>query len=353
MASQTTRILGTLWITGIIAASSPAIAADQTPDNPEDASSGYELGQGLRLGDSGFTLGGYAAAAYQQTKDANARSSLRHMSLFLWWEGSSRLKFFSELDSEDTLATRYRSDAGERRYLTLERFYFDYAFNDTMTLRAGKFLTPIGRWNLIHADPLVWTTSRPLITSSLYPENATGLMALGSTLVFQHQFDYTFYTSVGEDPHKDPAQDPFSEAYGTHANFSITENSQVGLSYTTFAQTAIQEEHKQLFGADYLWARNGYELTGEAAYVKSNQGTQRTAKGAFVQGVMPLYSRLYGVGRVEFLRLPQTDQSIRRWVLGLTYRTSHSTAFKIEYLWGFHDDYAAPEGILSSVSVLF
>ena len=34
-----------------------------------------------------------------------------------------------------------------------------------------------GRWNLIHAAPLVWTTLRPLATSRLFPTSVNGAMS--------------------------------------------------------------------------------------------------------------------------------------------------------------------------------
>jgi len=353
MAGQTrARIIAVLWASGIIAASAPAWADEQST-NDADAAPAYELGHGLRLGNSGFTLGGYASVEYQDRKNEDPRFSFSNLSLFLWWEGASRWKFFSELDSEDTLATRYHLAAGERRYLSLERFYFDYAFNDFLSVRTGKFLTPIGRWNLLHAAPLVWTTSRPMITQDLFPDNATGLQAMGSVLLADKQVDYTLYTSLIHDPHRDPAQNPFSEAYGAHVNVAVSENTQIGMSLTRFSQTSEQEERRQLLGGDFLWAYQGYELSAEFAYVASSKGGPRAQKGMFVQGVAPLYGNLYGVGRYELFRSEDAPQAIRRWVVGLTYRTRQSTSFKLEYIRSMHDDYASPAGLLSSVSVLF
>jgi hypothetical protein len=43
----------------------------------------------------------------------------------------------------------------------VERLYLDYLHSDALATRLGKHLTPIGRWNLRHADPLVWTATRP------------------------------------------------------------------------------------------------------------------------------------------------------------------------------------------------
>src|ERR1035437_8953148 len=214
------RIFISTLATGLFfAIGSPAAASSESKEQAGDPPASYELGQGLRLGESGFTLGGYASAQYQDLRDSDPRASLNHLSMFLWWEGESRLKFFSEIDSQDTHSVSAQSAAGVNRYLAVERLYLDYSFSDSLTLRAGKFLTPIGRWNQVHADPLVWTTSRPLITRNLFPDNATGLMALGNFPLLGKQADYMLYAASGHEVQADPAQDPFNEAYGVRLNF--------------------------------------------------------------------------------------------------------------------------------------
>ena len=340
-----------LWL----ALTSPAIATSGSKDDADVAAPTYELGQGLPLGASGFTLGGYASAQYSGSQKSDPGVSLSNLSMFLWWESGSRLKFFSELDSKEVEPfPNHQSEVGEGRYLSAERLYFDYAFSDALTLRAGKFLTPIGRWNLIHADPLVWTTSRPLITHNLFPDNATGLMALGSIPVFGRQGDYTLYASKNNELRADPAQDPFNEAYGARLSLPANESLQLGVSYASFSQRATREEHKQLFGTDFLWSSRGYELSGEFAYRMSDEGSQRDAKGGYIQGVVPLYDRLYAVARNEAMRQPDLfSGTARLWVLGLNYRSSRAISLKLEFVHGTNNDIGAPVGFLSSVSVLF
>src|SRR5450755_1323940 len=121
----------------------------------------YRLGDGLRVPALALAVGGYAKGTYEKLRGLPGRAALDDLSLFVWWEGAGRWKVFSEFDYENTLSTRSARTDDEDRYLALERFYVDYAVNELTTLRAGKFLTPIGRWNQIHATPLVWTTSRP------------------------------------------------------------------------------------------------------------------------------------------------------------------------------------------------
>jgi hypothetical protein len=330
---------------------------DTSKDETTPPANHYQLGQGLRLGDSGFVLGGYTSLEYQapHSADLDSRLSLSHLSAFLWWEGSSRLKFFSELDSEDTLATGFRSEKGERRQTTLERFYFDYTFADLLTVRAGKFLTPIGRWNLAHADPLVWTTSRPLLSSNVFPDNATGLMAMGNLPIPELPTDYSVYASLGRDPHRDKDQDTFNEAYGLRLNFGVTTHAQVGISYARFTQQTMLAEHKKLIGADWLWALDGYELSAEGVLRFSSEGTYRDVKGGFVQAVAPVpgVRNLYAVGRLESLRQPEAPHATRVSVLGLNYRFTPATAFKVEYVHASYNINTAPDGLLASFCLMF
>jgi hypothetical protein len=338
-----------------LAIGSPAIAVNDS--NGEigeigEATPSYELGQGLRLGESGFTIGGYTSLQLQDLQNSDTRGSLSHLSMFVWWEGESRLKFFSEIDSQNTLSADYQSEAGENHFLSIERLYFDYTFSDSLTLRAGKYLTPIGRWNQVHADPLVWTTSRPLITVNLFPDNATGLMALGNFHMLGQQADYTVYTSVGSDLRADPTESHFSEVSGLRLNLPANENTQFGLSYANFVQSATNQGREQLLGMDLMWSSHGVEVSGEGAYRMSSDGAQHNAKGGFLQGVVPLVDRLYAVGRIESISNPDLQNTTRLWVLGLNYRRSRAMSLKLEFIKGINQNISA-SGFLSSVSVLF
>jgi hypothetical protein len=334
-----------------------AFATDETSvDRAEVADGSYELGKGYRLGDSGFTIGGYSAAQYQNSKDAESGGSLTHLSMFLWWETDSRLKFFSELDRErESISTRNPSGPNETHFLAVERFYLDYSFSDLLTVRGGKFLTPVGRWNLIHADPLVWTTSRPLITHQLYPDNITGLMILGNGPMFGRQADYALYASSTHDLRTAPGNDPFNRAYGARLNLPVNENLEFGVSYLSFSQQAEPNEHKHLAGLDFLWQSGGVELSGEAAYrTSSEQGEPDDRRsGGFIQGVIPLSGRLFGVARIESLSKPDLNRDIRLQVLGLNYRPGRAIALKLEFIRGSGTQAGTPVGFLSSVSVLF
>ncbi len=313
----------------------------------------YRLGEGLRIADTGLTLGGYATVSSENLRNADARTGIDNTSLFVWWEGEGRWKFFSEIDYENILATRSPSQDTDQRYLALERLYFDYAADDNTNIRVGKFLTPIGRWNLIHATPLVWTTSRPLITTATFPGNVTGLMVNGNLPKLGNGVEYSFYGSTGSEIRANPTLDPFNEVIGGHVSLPISTDGQLGFSYAAFEQKKTRGEQKKLAGVDFVWSHQRYEISAEGIYRFSDNGSDWDEKGAFLQLVAPLSEKLYAVGRYEFFRQAHESVSTKLWVAGLNYRVSRALVLKAEWVGSRDNHIDAPEGFMSSLSILF
>ena len=148
---------------------------------PAEAQWKYQLGQGLRVDDTGLTVGGYGSLRYEDLRDQPNEFAASALSLFLSWDSGARVRIFSELELEDFAVAREGKSFGSRSDpFEVERLYTDVYVIDAFSIRLGKFLTPIGRWNLIHAAPLVWTTSRPLVTFQSFSQNTTGGMVYGS-----------------------------------------------------------------------------------------------------------------------------------------------------------------------------
>jgi hypothetical protein len=311
----------------------------------------YRLGSGLQIPGTGFTLGGYATGSYDNPSNGPARANLDNLSLFIWWEGDSRFKLFSEIEYENFAADRRESN-GKDNYLSLERAYVDYAWSDTTTLRGGKFLTPIGRWNLVHATPLVWTTSRPLTTFLPFPTNMTGVMVNGN-LPSLGSVDYSIYGAGTDDLRTNPDLDPFVAAIGGHVNFSFGQQAQLGFSFADFEQSRTRFERKHLYGVDFFWTRNRFELSFEGIYRVTDDSTQGAERGAFVQLAAPLTDKLFAVLRGETFRAARQPDATELGVAGLNYRLLPGLVLKAEWIDSRHNTIHAPDGFLSSISILF
>ena len=314
----------------------------------------YRPGRGWQIPGTGLHIGGYASAGFLDLQEDASAFVVDNLSLLLHWEGKGRWRVFSELDLEDVFA--YQPGQGRlysRSYLALERLHADYQYSTALNFRLGKFLTPIGRWNTIHADPLVWTTSRPLVTEQTFPTNATGVMVYGALPLLGKSIDYSVYGAVGRDWRPDPELDPFEEAYGVHASMPTSTNAELGVSLVSFEQRAARGERRKLVGFDYTWSRERYELSAEFAYRFSDRGDGFDERGMFVQAVAPLSKRLYAVGRFEYFDAagPATDTHL--WLAGVAYKIAPAFVLKAEYRESSRYEPLAPAGLLTSISVLF
>ncbi|MGA9341167.1 MAG: hypothetical protein WBV61_02390 [Rhodanobacteraceae bacterium] len=330
----------------MILAAHPARALDATSPDID-----YQLGNGLRIPGTDFSLGGYATGSYDRSDDVPSRTTINNLSLFLWWDGSERWKFFTELEYDNLLLTR-EDRKGENGYLSLERLYVDFALTDSINVRGGKFLTPIGRWNLIHATPLVWTTSRPLATTLAFPTNMTGVMESQTLPNIGSGVEYSLYAASGSEIRPNPAIDTFSQAFGGHVILHAGGNAQFGFSYAEFAQEQTRSKHKHLVGLDFVWMHNRYELSAEGIYRYSSDGTAGDERGGYVQFVAPLSRKLYAVARYETFRVARQANATQLWVGGLNYRITPALVLKAEWIAGSHNAVGAPTGFLSSISVL-
>lgn len=366
-------------------------AADAAAEAPsaDPGALNYEFGRGLRLGDSGFTLGGYATAEYRRNDGGPEQIKSSHASVFLWWEGLGRVKLFAEIDllnavgqQRDAAENEYGKPTDSRR-ISLERLYGDYTFSDALSLRGGKFLTPVGRWNQVHAAPLVWTTTAPMVTQTLFPRSLTGASLGGNLPLWGRAVGYSVYASNGKDWRTDRQEDPFAKVLGGRLVLPLGADWQLGLSAANYQLLSRHGEPQQLRGLDLYWSRGGMEFSAEwmltrgtavageeiepepndgdadgtppqpAASGDVSHGTRRSTRGGYAQGVLPLGGNLFAVARLDWLHDPRTITFVRQHLVGLAWRPNAGTSVKLEYVRPSQASSQTTQGIVASVSVLF
>lgn len=311
---------------------------------------GYRLGRGYPLGDTGIRLGGYASAVVEAPRQGPWHFDVSDLSLFVTWEDGGHWRFFSETEVGDALTAGEHQDLGTGdAHFELERLYLDRLFTDALSLRFGKFLTPIGRWNLLHANPLVWTTNRPVATYQLFSKNATGLMLHGKLPVAERDLDYAAYGTVTDalDPYR--SENPFEDAYGGHLLYSATENLELGLSYANYALNERPGRRYNLAGAEAFWSYRKFEANAEWIF---RSGGGRDLWQGYVQGVAPLLAGWYAVARYEYFQQEQAPAG-QLGVFGLAFRPVSPLVWKVEYQLGSQNAATAPDGLYASFAVLF
>lgn len=340
------RCVGMFWIWLLLQASS-AWCGDEKPP-------GYRLGGGYALGDSGFRLGGYANAEVMAAGKRPWQFQVNDLSLFVSWDKNSWLRFFSELELADVLtAGQNQSLSARQTHFESERFYFDGLINDKLTVRVGKFLTPIGQWNILHAAPLVWTTYRPVATDNLFSTHVSGLMLHGALPVAGRQLEYAVYGDFTQslDPHL--SDNPFKNAFGAHLRYQLTDRLQMGTSFTNFLLQSSQSDRYSLVGFDVLWQYKKYEIRSEIVYRgHGNTPSDKSLWQGYLQGVSPLDRHWFLVGRYEAFQ-QALDKTGHVGVMGLAYRPSPPIVWKLEYRLGVNNDRLAPDGLAASFAVLF
>jgi hypothetical protein len=308
---------------------------------------------------SGFNLGGYSSAGITVPREEDAKAAINEISLLLTWNGDSRWSFFSELELEDPLSwSDDRKFHTKESRLDLERLYLDYNFSEKANLRIGRFLTPNSRWNLLHASPLVWTSTRPLATYRLFPTATNGLMLHGSLPVSEYALDYMLFGEVLEDQEEDESDLPFEHVFGGRVALSRQWN--IGISALSFREKNIaalsgQDKNYRMLGLDFVTHIGGTEFSGEGfARFTSNGGDG--GSGAYLQTAVPLnglgLKDWFWLTRLETLQRPNEGSS-ERWLTGATWRVKPTHLLKLEFAGGSSDQPESPRGFLASYAFFF
>ncbi|TRX03269.1 hypothetical protein [Candidatus Methylobacter oryzae] len=331
-----------------------AVSIASMPVAADDSDSAYRLGSGYAVGETGLRIGGYANAKIDVPRSAPWYFEATDLSMFITWDNGSRLRFFSELEGGDVLRGGEGEALGTQyAHFEFERFYLDTLINNNLTVRLGKFLTPIGQWNVIHAAPLVWTTSRPVATEKSFSTHASGLMLHGSILVASRQLEYSVYGDATDalDPHQ--SREPFDDAVGARLRYYLDDTLQIGASFANFALNDLHPARYHLAGLDVKWSYQKFELSSEVIYRTSGHANTKDIWQGFAQSVIPLFSQhWFAVGRYEFFDQP-LDKTGQAGVLGLAYRPLPPVVWKLEYRTGTHNELLAPDGLSASFAILF
>ncbi|NOQ76638.1 MAG: hypothetical protein GQ475_02365 [Methylococcaceae bacterium] len=329
----------------------------------------YHWGRGLTIPSANLTLGGYVNVTYEHFESESDVAALDDLSLFISWSPHAQIRFFAELEMERLISTQGITDFSDS--FSLERLYVDFLFTDSISIRFGQFLTPVGIWNIIHASPLVWTTSRPLVTESeLFPSRTNGLMLTKQFIVNEHDLEFSLYVDYSDalDPRKldgneynehiDP-EIAFKHAIGLYVNYEPIDSLKTGISYLAYKKRAnISYSTNHLLGVDLLWEKESYEIQMEFTYRTADDQQGSEASG-YLQGVAPLANNFFAIARYEIVKgKHQFESSIINGtthviVPALAWKPFIPLVIKAEYRLGTNNERLAPSGLFTSVSMLF
>jgi len=308
----------------------------------------YELGTGKEINQN-FNIGGYITTEYIHDEHKEEDTFKVDDLAFL---GYGRLKEFSylvELELKNPYVYRHahsKSKISTDKRLNTERLYLRYDRGDNLTLRFGKFNTPIGFWNLYPINILRATTSNPVLTQTIFPKLTTGLN-IGYNTLKNSNLMYQLYVQMNNDLDND------------YNNFSLKRHVGFGLSYlvadVTFSSNIGYFKTSDFEKSERQYLLVGAKYEGESLEVMSEVATQRVNldSGIEYSGYLQA-SYLLGEKHSVILRLEAYEDKIRSEkdeiaILGYTYRPQFPIVLKCEYQWHSSQD----DKFLLSASVLF
>lgn len=319
------RAIAALVITLGLSAARPADA--QSPSPPPNP---YTLGAGLPLGSSGIRLGGYLTVDLENPSDERATLTFDDASLFVFGDLGSRVRLFMEAEATQFWRIDSAGRVEAENNGDLERLYVDYLHADTLQVRTGKFLTPIGTWNEIHPDPLTWTVSRPVATVGTFPTFTTGIQAFGTWAAANRDVDYNVF--VQHNPSLDRSTGDRRTEQMAGGRVRLRQGAwEIGVPVVRYVEYETGDV-VTFSGADLLARAGRLEVRGEATAgrVRFTGGDTRTEYAEYLQGLVALTDRLFVVGRQERAH-SRDDLTYTAASAGLLFRPLPAMSIKLEF----------------------
>jgi hypothetical protein len=360
-----------------------------------------------------LSAGGYAAltlrAAPGDSLDADLDVNEAAVALLLSGTPWPRLSYFAEVEAASVSRETF-TGREEERWVEVERAYLEVTATDAVRLRVGRFLTPVGQWNEIHAAPLTWTAGRPLTTYRAFAKSTTGAMLAGQLALGPRDAGYAVWAApFGADAEGEGEESAFLRAAGGRVAFELLPDLYVGISGAGFrASRRVGEpepddddddddddeedrlssvvrpvvrpaaEHepgheedpedpedpededddreedlrtRALAGADLSWRIGGVHLLSEVTYLGASED-EPAERGGFVQAAFPVARGLHLTGRAEVYD-PVVTGPLRIYTAGLAWRPTPRLTLKVERQATDRPSRRVADGWLVSLSGLF
>jgi hypothetical protein len=310
----------------------------------------YRPGRGLRIGDTGFTLGGYSTVGVSRLEGAHGQIGLDDLDLFVFFDPTPYLHFFSDTAFQHVFDLDDSGGGGTSQAQTsIERLYGELNLSDRANLRVGKFLTPVGLWNQIPAQPLTWTTSRPLVTMRPFDEHVAGGAFWGSLFPTDASLTYEAYGQFFDPLTSTTSISQADKSVGARLDFSTLGGWSIGGSYFAFTR---HDEWNQLGGADLFWQHDRWEVSSEVLAGHGDPAGQRIF-GCYLQGVVELFAGVHAIARYEYYDPGANHAGIDLYDAGLAWRPFSILILKADYVAANVSSSFASPGFRASFALLF
>jgi hypothetical protein len=311
----------------------------------------YRAGRGLHLGHTGLNIGGFSTAEVEREEGDPGRFSLDSVNFLILFEPVSFLRGFAEFEVGDlALWNTDSDDVRSNPKFDIERLYGDLVYNDALNLRTGKFQTPIGRWNMVRAEPLTWTATEPVVVEVAFDEHQTGGALFGSVYPGSNTLNYWLYGQYLDPLDPDSDSNPDDRSVGGRVEYG---DSFGDLSIgTSFLASEQHDQWNYLGGIDAQWRIGQLELTSEFT-ISGGHIEDRDLWDVYLQGVYEVIPNFYFVGRYEHFDRPGSGEDADLGDVGVTWVPVQWLRFKANYRFSTHETEDVRRGLKATFSVLF
>lgn len=239
------------------------------------------------------------------------------------------------------------SDAGTTGKFGVMETFGEYAFSESLQVRAGYFLAPYGIYNQIsYITPLFATVVLPMMYEPpenymgepLVPKNAN-VMLFGSYLVKRTKIRYYLYAGNG-DVSAEGTDENKDKAIGGRIKASLPKNISVGASYYTRENHPDTEGRENLFAVDVDVTVRDINLQAEYAVDDAEKTEERFAYYARLTYHLDKFGPF--IGYDYFKDKTDTDavfkRGLHRYSIGTSYTANNYVTLKAEYHYHRIDD---------------
>ncbi len=309
--------------------------------------------------DLGVDLSGYVDVEYRGSDKSGANNGFRmhHLSLFFSKNFNEKLRFFSEIEFEDTPKFDATNDgSGDIKEaegkIFVEALNFDYRFKQWASIRVGRFFTPAGIWSEDHYPPFVSTQERPLHIRKIFPQLVDGMSMFGTRAVGKKSFlQYVAYVGNGESKTSGKKDDNGNKANGFRLNliYPFADEFMVGVSaYNDTEDTAHGGADKSSWGVHAKLRASDFTFQTELAKADYQYDDNITVDderdGFYFQTSYKMNKWTLGHRYDQYNASKHDSDELTRNTLFVNYHFNASVSLKFEQHFDSHDSPTIEDG---------
>lgn len=330
--------------------SEPLFSLD-TPVGPFE----YRIGRGIHFGKTGLNVGGFTTLEFERLEGEAGEFAVDSVNFLILLQPWDFVRGFAELELGDLFTWRTNEgDPDSSPNLRAERLFGDLILGNPFVARFGKFQTPVGRWNLVPAEPFQWTPAEPVVVETAFDEHITGGALLGTLYPGEGSLDYWIYGQFLDalDPSNDP--EPTHRSVGGRLQYDQSFGDwSLGAS---FLASELNDDWSYLGSLDAVLQLGPAELSSEF-YFQRGDIEDRDLWDVYVQGVVEVLPEwlpgFYLVGRYEHFDPHHWSEESNIGDVGFAWLPRHWLQLKAVYRFTDEQSDEVRRGVKAAVSVIF